>query len=80
VYGLLAELGQGIQHVASRVEDLVAFVQRGNDYREITGEVRRIHPRDNLGNTWLRRTHSFLPHYLRRASHFSTFLDRTTAF
>jgi 4-hydroxyphenylpyruvate dioxygenase-like putative hemolysin len=38
VYGFLQELGQGVQHVASRVENLVDFVQRGNDYRRITGE------------------------------------------
>ena len=39
VYGFLQEIGQGIQHVASRVEDIVQFVQRANDFREITGEV-----------------------------------------
>ena len=38
VHGFLQELGQGVQHVASRVENLVDFVQRGNEYREITGE------------------------------------------
>jgi 4-hydroxyphenylpyruvate dioxygenase-like putative hemolysin len=38
VHGFLRELGQGVQHVASRVENLVDFVQRGNDYRRITGE------------------------------------------
>ena len=38
VHGFLQELGQGVQHVASRVEDLVGFVQRGNEYREVTGE------------------------------------------
>lgn len=38
VHGFLEELGQGIQHVASRVDDLVAFVQRANDSRRITGE------------------------------------------
>jgi hypothetical protein len=38
VYGFLEELGQGVQHIASRVDDLPAFVQRGNDFREITGE------------------------------------------
>jgi len=40
VHGFLEELGQGVQHVASRVEDLVSFVQRGNEYRDITGEGR----------------------------------------
>jgi hypothetical protein len=38
VYGFLQQIGQGIQHVASRVEDLVAFCQRANEYRQITGE------------------------------------------
>lgn len=30
------QLGQGIQHLASRVPDLVAFIQRANAYREVT--------------------------------------------
>jgi hypothetical protein len=38
VHGFLKELGQGVQHVASRVENLVEFVQRANDYRIMTGE------------------------------------------
>jgi len=38
VHGFLEEIGQGIQHVASRVADLPSFVQRGNDLRRITGE------------------------------------------
>jgi len=38
VHGFLEEVGQGIQHIASRVDDLAAFVQRGNDFRRITGE------------------------------------------
>jgi len=38
VHGFLDELGQGVQHVASRVDDLPQFIQRGNDFREITGE------------------------------------------
>lgn len=38
VHGFLQELGQGIQHIASRVDNLVAFVQRANDSRKITGE------------------------------------------
>lgn len=38
VHSFLQELGQGVQHVASRVENLVAFVQRCNEWREITGE------------------------------------------
>ena len=39
MHGFIEEIGQGIQHIASRVDDLPAFVQRGNDFREITGEV-----------------------------------------
>jgi hypothetical protein len=38
VHGFLKELGQGVQHVASRVENLVDFVQRANDNRVMTGE------------------------------------------
>jgi 4-hydroxyphenylpyruvate dioxygenase-like putative hemolysin len=38
VHGFLNEIGQGIQHVASRVENLVDFVQQANDWRKITGE------------------------------------------
>jgi hypothetical protein len=47
VHGFLKEIGQGIQHVASRVENLVEFVQRCNDMRDITGEVR--HRRGSSG-------------------------------
>ena len=39
MHGFLKEIGQGIQHIASRVDDLPAFVQRANDFRKITGEV-----------------------------------------
>jgi hypothetical protein len=38
VHGFLEELGQGIQHIASRVEKLVELVQTANDWRRITGE------------------------------------------
>ena len=38
VNGFLQEIGQGVQHVASRVENLVNFVQRCNEYRQITDE------------------------------------------
>lgn len=38
VHGFLHQLGQGIQHVASRVENLVEFVQQANDRRKILGE------------------------------------------
>jgi len=37
VYGFLKQLGQGVQHLASRVEDLVRFIERVNNYRKITG-------------------------------------------
>jgi 4-hydroxyphenylpyruvate dioxygenase-like putative hemolysin len=37
VHGFLDEIGQGVQHLASRVSDLVAFIERVNNYREITG-------------------------------------------
>lgn len=38
VHGFLQEIGQGIQHLANRVENLVEFISRCNLYREITGE------------------------------------------
>ena len=38
VHWYLEELGQGIQHVASRVASLPKYVQRANDMRAITGE------------------------------------------
>ena len=38
VHWYLEQLGQGIQHVASRVQSLPDYVQRANDYRQITGE------------------------------------------
>jgi hypothetical protein len=38
--GFLREIGQGVQHIASRVDDLISFIQRCNDYRKMTGEVR----------------------------------------
>jgi len=33
----LNEIGQGVQHIASRVADLPALVQRSNDFRKMTG-------------------------------------------
>lgn len=39
VYGFLEEIGQGVQHAASRVENLIEFVQKCNEMREVTGEV-----------------------------------------
>jgi len=38
VHWYLEELGQGIQHVASRVQSLPQYVERANTYRKITGE------------------------------------------
>jgi hypothetical protein len=37
VHTFLQEIGQGVQHVASRVNDLPVLVQRANDYRKMTG-------------------------------------------
>merc|ERR1719284_1121247 len=37
VHLYLNEIGQGIQHIASRVADLPALVQRANDFRKMTG-------------------------------------------
>ena len=38
VHLYLEEIGQGIQHIASRVQDLPKFIQRVNEHREMTGE------------------------------------------
>ena len=38
VHGFIKEIGQGVQHVASRVGDLITLIQRANDYRKVTGE------------------------------------------
>mmetsp|Transcript_2554 Transcript_2554/g.3641 ORF Transcript_2554/g.3641 Transcript_2554/m.3641 type:complete len:743 (+) Transcript_2554:24-2252(+) len=38
VHGFLEEIGQGIQHIASRVDDIISFVQEANDRRKIFGE------------------------------------------
>jgi 4-hydroxyphenylpyruvate dioxygenase-like putative hemolysin len=37
VHLYLKEIGQGIQHIASRVSDLPAIIQRANDMRKATG-------------------------------------------
>eukprot|EP01052_Picozoa_sp_SAG31_P033518 SAG31_NODE_3800_length_3870_cov_2.092814_2_plen_589_part_00 len=37
VHLFLEQLGQGVQHMASRVPDLIRFIQRANTYRETTG-------------------------------------------
>lgn len=39
VHGFLEEIGQGVQHIASRVDDIISFVQEANDRRKIFGEV-----------------------------------------
>ena len=44
VHLFLEQLGQGIQHLASRVPDLVAFIQRANTYREVGPRARPIDP------------------------------------
>jgi len=38
VHLYVEQLGQGVQHLASRVPDLVSFVERANWYREVTDE------------------------------------------
>lgn len=43
VHGFLQEIGQGVQHVASRVSDIVSFVQKANDRRRTFEEVRHVH-------------------------------------
>ena len=37
VHAFLQQFGQGVQHLASRVQDLIAFVERVNNYRLMTG-------------------------------------------
>eukprot|EP00755_Sulcionema_specki_P004625 Sspe_Gene.30542::Locus_15103_Transcript_1_1_Confidence_1.000_Length_2305::g.30542::m.30542 len=37
VHGFIRELGQGVQHLACRVTDLISFIERVNNYRKITG-------------------------------------------
>jgi len=36
VASFIRELGQGVQHIASRVDDLISFVERVNNYRSMT--------------------------------------------
>jgi len=38
VHLYVEQLGQGVQHLANRVPNLVSFVERCNRYREVTGE------------------------------------------
>jgi 4-hydroxyphenylpyruvate dioxygenase-like putative hemolysin len=38
VHGFLKEIGQGVQHIASRVMDLIGLISTANRMREITGE------------------------------------------
>ena len=42
VHGFLQELGQGVQHIASRVGNIIDFIEQANNRRKIFGEVRRI--------------------------------------
>jgi len=37
VHTFLEQFGQGVQHLASRVQDLISFVERVNNYRQMTG-------------------------------------------
>eukprot|EP01065_Artemidia_motanka_P007933 TRINITY_DN1396_c0_g6_i1.p1 TRINITY_DN1396_c0_g6~~TRINITY_DN1396_c0_g6_i1.p1 ORF type:complete len:726 (+),score=337.87 TRINITY_DN1396_c0_g6_i1:66-2180(+) len=37
VYGFVEEIGQGVQHLACRVDNLTALIERVNNYRKITG-------------------------------------------
>ena len=53
VHGFLEEIGQGVQHVASRVDDIISFVQEANDRRKIFGEVSRLGDADSCGNLTL---------------------------
>ena len=39
VHGFLEEIGKGVQHIASRVDNIISFVQEANDRRKIFGEV-----------------------------------------
>ncbi len=38
VHQYLQELGQGVQHMACRVQNLPLFIHRANKYRQVTGE------------------------------------------
>lgn len=46
VHGFLEEIGQGIQHIASRVDNIISFVQEANDRRKIFGEVSTVSNED----------------------------------
>lgn len=37
VHGFVEEIGQGVQHLASRVSNLTSLIERVNNYRKITG-------------------------------------------
>lgn len=37
VHHFIDQMGQGVQHIASRVKDLVSFIERVNNYRKVTG-------------------------------------------
>ena len=38
VHMFLEELGQGVQHIATRVGDQIGFIQKVNDFRKMTGQ------------------------------------------
>mmetsp|Transcript_11403 Transcript_11403/g.21044 ORF Transcript_11403/g.21044 Transcript_11403/m.21044 type:complete len:703 (-) Transcript_11403:90-2198(-) len=38
VHGFLEEIGQGVQHIASRVGNIIDFIQQANDRRKMFGE------------------------------------------
>eukprot|EP00581_Thalassiosira_minuscula_P018699 CAMPEP_0183712152 /NCGR_PEP_ID=MMETSP0737-20130205/7373_1 /TAXON_ID=385413 /ORGANISM="Thalassiosira miniscula, Strain CCMP1093" /LENGTH=775 /DNA_ID=CAMNT_0025940731 /DNA_START=4 /DNA_END=2331 /DNA_ORIENTATION=- len=38
VHGFIEEIGQGVQHIASRVGNIIDFVQQANDRRRMLGE------------------------------------------
>jgi len=42
VAAFLDQFGQGVQHLASRVQDLISFVERVNNYRTMTGRGLRF--------------------------------------
>lgn len=39
VHWYLEEIGQGVQHLAQRMDDIAEFIQTTNEMREITGGV-----------------------------------------
>ena len=80
VHGFLQELGQGVQHIASRVGNIIDFIEQANNRRKIFGEVRSLY--NALGDTICVCICSslFMFHIYFRALHSSTFLDHTMGF